>query len=248
LFDHGGASWPEDARAPTPAKTIAKPAPSGFASPSRRAMGLFVTKNGQTFGPHEPEEIAIFLGTGDFLPEDFCWQEGWAEWRTISSVLPDRPAPADPLALNAPPVSSPPPPRHQGQIPDDIVIVGTLKLPDERTVTCLVEGEIHSPSTVTIARGTRVKAHIKAESVVVFGTVEGEIQARGRAVLKSSATLHGDIHAARVLVEEGATFNGKSHVNAKRASGAETKPASGRKKSTTPPSSAADAKSPARPA
>jgi cytoskeletal protein CcmA (bactofilin family) len=25
--------------------------------------------------------------------------------------------------------------------------------------------------------------------------------------------LHGDIRAARVLVEEGATFNGKSHVN-----------------------------------
>jgi len=183
-------------------------------------MPLFVSKNGQTFGPHEPEEIAIFLGTGDFLPDDYCWQEGWAEWRHISSVLPERPAPAPPQAFAAaPPVASPPPPQSNGHIPSDIEIIGTLKLPDERAVTCRVEGEIHSPSTVIIPRDVRVKARIKAESAVIFGTVEGEIQVTGRAVLKSSSTLHGDIRAARVLVEEGATFNGKSHVSTKTDQG-----------------------------
>ena len=94
-------------------------------------MALFVTKNDQTFGPHATEEVAMFVATGDFLPEDFCWQEGWAEWRPISSVLPERPAPAEPLALaSAPPLSSPPPPQTSGQIPGDITIIGTLKLPD----------------------------------------------------------------------------------------------------------------------
>jgi len=68
---------------------------------------------------------------------------------------------------------------------------------------------------VIIPAENRVKARIKAESAIIFGTVEGDIQVTGRAVLKSSSTLHGDIRAARVLVEEGATFNGKSHVNAK---------------------------------
>jgi cytoskeletal protein CcmA (bactofilin family) len=70
---------------------------------------------------------------------------------------------------------------------------------------------------VIIPAENRVKARIKAESVVIFGSVVGDIQVTGRAVLKSSSTLHGDIRAARVLVEEGATFNGKSHVNAKSA-------------------------------
>jgi len=210
-------------------------------------MALFVTKNGQTFGPHDPGEIAIFLGTGEFHPEDYCWQEGWSEWRPISSVLPERPAPAEPQAVaSAPPVSTPPVPQHHGHIPHDIEILGTLKLPGDRTVTCRVDGEIVCPSTVTIAKDTSVKARITAESVVVFGTVEGEIHASGRAVLKSSGTLHGDIHAARVLVEEGATFHGKSHVNSKNNAATETKAA--RKKSTNPPPSAAAAKSPARPA
>jgi cytoskeletal protein CcmA (bactofilin family) len=210
-------------------------------------MLLFVTKNGQTFGPHEPEEIAIFLGTGEFHPEDYCWQEGWPEWRPISAALPDRPAPAEPQAFAAaPPVTTPPVPQNHGQIPHDIEIIGTLKLPGERTVTCRVDGEIVSPTTVTIAKDTRVKARITAQSVVVFGTVEGEIHATGRAVLKSSGTLHGDIHAARVLVEEGATFNGKSHVQSKNNAATAKNPA--RKKSTNPAPSASAAKSPATPA
>jgi cytoskeletal protein CcmA (bactofilin family) len=213
-------------------------------------MALFVTKNGQTFGPHEPEEIAVFLGTEDFLPDDYCWQEGWNEWRPISSVFPDRTAPAEPAAVaTAPPVTSPLP-QSNGHIPHDIEIIGTLKLPDERTVTCRVKGEIVSPATVIIPRENRVKARIKAESVVVFGTVEGDIHVTGRAVLKSSSTLHGDIHAARVLVEEGATFNGKSHVNAqhKGAHTAEkTPPSTPRKKSTNPAPADSGALSPSHP-
>ena len=169
-------------------------------------MPLFVSKNGETFGPHEQEEIAVFLCAGQFSPDDYCWQEGWTEWRPISAVLPDS---------GAPTAGHSNPAQKDGHIPADIEIIGTLKLPDERAVTCRVEGEIHSPSTVIIPHDVRVKARIKAESAVIFGTVEGDIQVTGRAVLKSSSTLHGDIRAARVLVEEGATFNGKSHVNAK---------------------------------
>lgn len=209
-------------------------------------MPLFVSKNGETFGPHEPEEVALFLGTGDFRPDDYCWQEGWAEWRLISSVIPPKPTRSAPGALAAaPPISSPPPPPHNGQIPSDIEIVGTLKLPDSRTVTCHVDGEIHCPSTVTIAKEARVKALIKAESVVIFGTVEGDVRATGRAVLKSTSTLHGDIHAPRVLVEEGATFNGKSHVSAKPAAAQKTKLAPARKQ---PPGSGAGNRVGPRPA
>jgi len=50
-------------------------------------MLLYVTKNGQTFGPHKVVELAAFVAAGNFSPDDYCWQEGWAEWRAISSVL-----------------------------------------------------------------------------------------------------------------------------------------------------------------
>jgi cytoskeletal protein CcmA (bactofilin family) len=201
-------------------------------------MPFFIARNGQTYGPHELEEIAVFLGTRHFVPEDHCWQEGWNEWRTIASILPDRPQPSAPAAMSgAPPFASPPAPQQTGQIPSDIEVHGTLKLPGERTVTCYVEGEIQCPSTVTIAKDTRVKARIRAESVVIFGSVEGEVHATGRAVIKSSGSLRGDIHAARVLVEEGAAFSGKSHVNSRtsQAETAKTKTAAAKKTSQTKP-------------
>ena len=182
-------------------------------------MPIFVTKNGQTFGPHEPAELDAFVAAGHFSKDDFCWQEGWTEWRAISSLEKSTAAVATTQA------------QANGHIPADIEIIGTLKLPGERTVTCRVEGEIVSPSTVIIPHDNHVKARIKAESVVIFGEVDGDIHATGRAVLKSSSVLRGDIHAARVLVEEGATFNGKSHVSAKKDQGAgKTATASTRKK------------------
>lgn len=198
-------------------------------------MPLFIARNGQTYGPHELEEIAVFLGTGHFVPEDHCWQEGWNEWRTIASILPERPLPTAPAAMSgAPPFTGPPAPQLSGHIPSDIEVHGTLKLPGERTVTCYVEGEIHCPSTVTIAKDTRVKARIRAESVVIFGSVEGEVHATGRAVIKSSGSLRGDIHAARVLVEEGAAFSGKSHVNSRTAQTDAAKPKAPAAKKTVP--------------
>jgi cytoskeletal protein CcmA (bactofilin family) len=205
-------------------------------------MAFFVSKNGQTFGPHEKEEIAVFLGTGELGPDDHCWQEGWNDWRPISAALGEPSG-----AVNGgPSADDPHAPHDTAPLPPDIEIVGTLKLPDERTVTCKVEGEIISPSTVTIARGVNVKARIKARSVVIFGTVEGEVHAEERAVLKGSSILHGDIHAARVLVEEGATFKGKSHVRTQDSRpGALT---AAPEKPTSPAPSNAAAESPARPA
>lgn len=174
-------------------------------------MPYFVSKDGQTFGPHEITELEAFLESGAFRPEDFCWQEGWAEWRPLSSLTIHKSVPAGADKDHAP--------ISHGEIPSDIEIVGTLKLPGDRTVTCRVEGEIHSPSTVTIPRGLKIKAKIRAESAVIHGTVEGDLHVSGRAVLKDSSTLIGDIHASRVLIEEGAVFRGKSHVNSGKSAG-----------------------------
>lgn len=201
-------------------------------------MPLFVSKNGQTFGPHEPGEIAVFLRAGTFDPEDYCWQEGWNEWRPISAALPGlASAPAPAVAPPGAPAVNPAPPAIGHRIPEDVEIIGVLKLSGQQTLACRVEGSIESSSPLTIAREAVIKAGISAESVVIFGTVEGDIRIDGLVALKSTAALQGDIHAARIVMEDGASFNGASHVGP----GKDAKPTS-----RTP--SGGDAASPARPA
>ena len=201
-------------------------------------MPFFVSKNGQTFGPHEPGEIAVFLRTGTFSPDDFCWQEGWNEWRPISAALPgfaSPPAPAVAPPGATTPVGPAPPPIGR-RIPEDVEIIGTLKLTDQQTLACRIEGSVESTSSLTIAKEGVIKAKITAESLVVFGAIEGDIHVDGLVVLKSTAVLQGDIHASRIVMEDGAAFNGASHVGARKPD---------KEKATSRPPSGADAKSPA---
>jgi cytoskeletal protein CcmA (bactofilin family) len=54
----------------------------------------------------------------------------------------------------------------------------------------------------------RVHATILAQDVVVMGRIEGEIRATGRVELRNGAIVLGDIFAARLSIEEGATLRG----------------------------------------
>jgi len=53
---------------------------------------------------------------------------------------------------------------------------------------------------------------VKTKSVTVHGTVFGNITVTEKAELKASSQLTGDLKATRIIIEEGATFIGKSEV------------------------------------
>ena len=57
-----------------------------------------------------------------------------------------------------------------------------------------------------------IRGEIKTKSVTVLGKVNGNITVGERCELKARAHLVGDLKAARLVIEEGATFVGKSEV------------------------------------
>ena len=65
---------------------------------------------------------------------------------------------------------------------------------------------------LTIGENADIRGEIKTKSIVVFGKVQGNITVNERCELKSKCTLQGDLKAARLIIEEGATFVGKSEV------------------------------------
>ncbi len=64
----------------------------------------------------------------------------------------------------------------------------------------------------TIGENADIRGEIKTKSITVFGKVQGNITVSERCELKSKCTLQGDLKAARLVIEEGATFVGKSEV------------------------------------
>lgn len=99
-----------------------------------------------------------------------------------------------------------------GLLSRGVSIKGTVKFRDELLIDGEVEGEIDSTGTLTIGEHASIKGEIKSKSVKVRGTVEGDIFASERCELQAGCTLHGDIEAPRLVVDEHATFCGSAKV------------------------------------
>lgn len=95
---------------------------------------------------------------------------------------------------------------------NDIEITGTIKFLNELIFDGKLEGDIHSSGTLTVGENAEIHGNIKTKSVIVLGKVAGNITVEERAELKRAAVLQGDLKATRLVVEEGATFVGKSEV------------------------------------
>jgi cytoskeletal protein CcmA (bactofilin family) len=94
----------------------------------------------------------------------------------------------------------------------DVEIKGSIKFHNDLTVDGKVEGEITSSGILTVGENAEIRGEIKTKSATVHGKVHGNITVDEKCELKARAVLHGDLKAARLVIEEGATFVGKSEV------------------------------------
>jgi cytoskeletal protein CcmA (bactofilin family) len=93
-----------------------------------------------------------------------------------------------------------------------VSIQGSVKFLNGLFIDGEVEGTIFSTGTLTIGEHARIRGEIRTKSVTVRGTVEGNIFVTERCELQAGCTLHGDIEAPRMMVDENATFCGSAKV------------------------------------
>jgi cytoskeletal protein CcmA (bactofilin family) len=91
----------------------------------------------------------------------------------------------------------------------NVEIEGAITFQKELIIDGKVQGQIISGGVLTIGENAVIRGKIKSKSVTVHGKVRGNITAE-RCELKSKCTLQGDLKAARLIIEEGATFIGTS--------------------------------------
>lgn len=100
----------------------------------------------------------------------------------------------------------------------DVEIKGSIKFQNELIIDGKIEGEIVSSGILTVGENAEIRGEIKTKSVTVLGKVHGNITVDERCELKTRAQLIGDLKAARLMIEEGATFVGKSEVTPNKVS------------------------------
>ncbi|MFH1763794.1 MAG: polymer-forming cytoskeletal protein [Gemmatimonadota bacterium] len=90
-----------------------------------------------------------------------------------------------------------------------ITIRGDVSGDEDLLIQGRVEGSVDLKlKSVTVGTEGRVKANITGRVVIVEGEVEGDLKAKEQVVLRSTARVQGDITAARVVLEDGASFRG----------------------------------------
>jgi cytoskeletal protein CcmA (bactofilin family) len=131
------------------------------------------------------------------------------EEQTASSVSSQSPNTPPPTTDHRKPMA-----EHTGKdiLSSDVEIKGSIKFQKELLIDGKVEGEINSDGVLTIGENADIRGEVKTKSITVYGKVQGNITVGERCELKSRCTLQGDLKAARLVIEEGATFIGKSEV------------------------------------
>ncbi len=86
---------------------------------------------------------------------------------------------------------------------------GELRADEDFTLQGRIEGSIHHTQALTIGTDGVVKGDSKAHTIVVEGTIEGDLYALESINVMATARVTGNIFAPRVAIADGATFNGK---------------------------------------
>jgi len=120
--------------------------------------------------------------------------------------------PVSPPVVSEQPHRTLTPARSGGLLSRGVSIKGSVKFLNELLIDGQVEGTINSPGNLSIGEHAQITGEIRAKSVKVRGTVEGNIFATERCELQANCTVHGDIEAPRLVVSENATFLGSAKV------------------------------------
>lgn len=92
-------------------------------------------------------------------------------------------------------------------------------------------GEIFSNDILLVGEGAVVKAEIDVGTIIVSGTVEGNITAKKMVELKAPAFVKGTITTPALTIEQGVVFEGSSKMEERSG----RKPSSGAPAKTVPP-------------
>ena len=89
------------------------------------------------------------------------------------------------------------------------VIEGKLRTPASIRIDGKIIGEVTATQNISVGNTGEVEGNVSAKGVTIGGKIKGLIVAQEKLLLESKAVIRGDIRAAKLVIDEGAIFDGK---------------------------------------
>jgi cytoskeletal protein CcmA (bactofilin family) len=86
---------------------------------------------------------------------------------------------------------------------------GVITVEHSLRVDGKVKGDVKTSDTLVVGKEGEIEGNVKAKNLVVGGKLNGIIDADGKTVLESRSEFHGEMKTRKLVIDEGATFDGK---------------------------------------
>jgi len=93
-------------------------------------------------------------------------------------------------------------------------INGDLSSEGDLRIDGTVKGNIIVKTKLVLGTSSSVNGNIKAANSDISGTINGNVTIDELLTIKATAKINGDIQCAKLIIEAGAEFNGKSTMTA----------------------------------
>jgi len=98
-------------------------------------------------------------------------------------------------------------------ISNSVKIDGNLFSEGNVRIDGTIYGSVSVNGNLTVGEGSEIQGEVKAKNITMSGKVLGKVTAQEKIKLESKCVLKGDLITKFLIIDEGAYFEGYSHMN-----------------------------------
>jgi len=88
------------------------------------------------------------------------------------------------------------------------IIEGLLTVQNSLRIDGRVLGQVQVSDSLVVGKEGEVDGEVKVRNAVIGGRVRNRVYASGKVVLEAHAIVHGEVKTSKLVIDEGATFDG----------------------------------------
>jgi cytoskeletal protein CcmA (bactofilin family) len=144
------------------------------------------------------------------------WKDQYGREQNTADAAPEKPAAATPVSIESARQQQP---AAQAQPRGDakesllaagLTIEGKIEGTGHVRIAGNFKGDVHVQGNLTIESGAKVTGGVRANTVVIGGELEGNIDAASRVELLQTGVLNGDLKAGSLTVAAGSRMRGRA--------------------------------------
>ena len=87
-------------------------------------------------------------------------------------------------------------------------VEGTIKVQGTLRVDGRVKGQVSATDSLVIGKEGEIEGEVRVKNAIVGGRIKGKVFASGKVVLEAKSTFHGELKTSKLVIDEGAIFEG----------------------------------------